>query len=141
MFFWLFCLFVDLLVPAIAIIFGLKFRKSPPKNINSIFGYRTARSTKDRESWILAHNLCGNIWYKMGLIMLPLSLVSMLFVLKESVQIIAFSSLFLCLIQCIALTLTIIPVELLLKRRDAKLQERETATSSGKKRKKKKHKK
>ena len=79
MFFWFFCLFIDLLVPVIAIVFGLKFRKAPPKSINSLFGYRTERSMKDHESWVLAHNLCGNIWYKLGLVMLPLSLISMLF--------------------------------------------------------------
>ena len=141
MFFWFFCLFIDLLVPVIAIVFGLKFRKAPPKSITSLFGYRTERSMKDHESWVLAHNLCGNIWYKLGLVMLPLSLISMLFVLKESTPIIGMSSLFLCLLQCIALTLTIIPVELLLKRREAKLQERISTTSSSKKRKKKKRKK
>ena len=141
MIFWFLCLLVDLLTPAVAIVFGLKFRKAPPKNVNSFFGYRTARSMKDQQSWVAAHNLFGNILYKMGLVMIPLSLISMLFVVNENITIIGMSCLTLCLLQCVALTLTTIPVELLLKRREEKLQQKNSDVSNVKKRKKKKRKK
>jgi len=135
--FWFFLLCMDLLVPITAIIFGLRFRKKPPQNINSFFGYRTARSMKDQESWTFAHNLCGNIWYKMGLIMIPLSLITMFFVIKDSIEIVALSGLTLCFLQSIALILTIIPVELQLKRREENLLKRCGKRSARKKRKKK----
>jgi uncharacterized membrane protein len=141
MIFWFLCLLVDLLAPMVAIVFGLKFRKAPPKNVNSLFAYRTARSMKDHQSWVAAHNLFGNILFKMGLVMIPLSLISMLFVIKENITIIGMSCMTLCLLQCVALTLTTIPVELLLKRREEKLQQKNSDVSNVKKLKKKKRKK
>lgn len=48
------------------LIFGWIFIKHPPKNINSIYGYRTPRSTKNQEVWMFAHKTAGGIWLKLG---------------------------------------------------------------------------
>ncbi len=48
------------------LIFGWIFIKHPPKNINSIYGYRTPRSTKNQEVWMFAHKTAGEIWLKLG---------------------------------------------------------------------------
>lgn len=55
MFFWIFMLFVDLVTPLIMILFGRLFLTRPPKSINGVYGYRTARSMKNKETWAFAH--------------------------------------------------------------------------------------
>ena len=45
---------IDLLVPAIMLIAGYFMHKHPPKNINYIVGYRTARSMRNMDAWQFA---------------------------------------------------------------------------------------
>ena len=49
-----------------------------PKSINSLYGYRTARSMKNQQTWDFAHRVCGKLWSRAGAVMLPLSLLAML---------------------------------------------------------------
>ena len=65
----------DLLIPIIMILFGIITIKKAPKNINYIFGYRTTRSMKSEDTWQFAHELCGRLWWKIGLITLVLSAI------------------------------------------------------------------
>lgn len=39
------------IVPFVFLICGIISQKKPPKNINSLYGYRTARSMRDKQSW------------------------------------------------------------------------------------------
>ncbi len=57
--FWAFMLIVNLTAPLIMVVFGILFLKNPPKNINSVFGYRTTMSMKDMDTWGFAHKYCG----------------------------------------------------------------------------------
>lgn len=82
MLFWTYMLFVSSIIPVILISFGLYFRKNAPKNINYIFGYRTARSMKNKDTWLFAHNFCGKIWLIGGIIVLILSIAIMLSVIN-----------------------------------------------------------
>lgn len=66
---WLF----TLIVPAVMIISGACFKKSSPKDINLLFGYRTALSIKNRETWDLAHRLIGGYWFYAGIALLPVT--------------------------------------------------------------------
>ena len=68
---WLF----NLIIPAVMIISGAYFEKRSPKKINSLFGYRTALSMKNRDTWETAHRLIGGIWLVEGLILLPVTLI------------------------------------------------------------------
>lgn len=52
------------------LIFGRIMWKHTPKNINYIFGYRTTRSMKNNDTWKFAHHYCGQLWWKLGIIML-----------------------------------------------------------------------
>jgi uncharacterized membrane protein len=45
---------------------GLVFRFRPPRKINSIYGYRTARSMASQEAWDAAHSLGGRVWLRLG---------------------------------------------------------------------------
>ncbi len=52
--FWLYMLAADLLLPLLMALLGRRFRTHPPKEINGVYGYRTARSMKSRETWDLS---------------------------------------------------------------------------------------
>ena len=136
--FWFFFLLLDLIIPITLAILGTQFKKNPPKNFSTLFGYRTTRSMKDYDSWVFAHKVCGNIWQKLGFAMIPVTIISMLLVIKESITLTGISCLSLCLIQIVLTTLTIFPVEFVLKKREKKLLEKNSDSSQKKKKKKKK---
>ena len=62
--FWLFVLAFDLLLPVVMIFFGREFMKNPPKEINPGYGYRTAMSSKNQDTWDFAQRKMGEVWYK-----------------------------------------------------------------------------
>ena len=70
----IFILLTALLIPATMIVFGVIFIRRPPRNINMIYGYRTARSAKSRETWEFAHRYHGRLLLWMGIALLPPSL-------------------------------------------------------------------
>lgn len=113
--FWIFMLIMDLLIPFTMIGFGKYFLKTAPKEINAVFGYRTTMSMKNKDTWLFAHKYCGKIWYKVGLIMLPISFVIMLFVIGRTKDIIGMVGGIVCFVQMIPLVGTIIPTERALK--------------------------
>ncbi|MCL2063653.1 MAG: dTMP kinase [Candidatus Cloacimonetes bacterium] len=80
MIYWYFMLAVCFLMPLIMIGFGAYFKKGKPEEINIAFGYRSSMSMKNLDTWKFAHIYCGHLWYWLGLILLPLSLIAMLFV-------------------------------------------------------------
>lgn len=61
MLFWSYMLVCVLLVPLIMIIFGRIFKKSAPKDINYVYGYRTPMSTSSKEAWEFAHKYMGKL--------------------------------------------------------------------------------
>ena len=54
-------LIMDLLLPFTMIGFGRYFMKKAPKEINSVFGYRTSMSMKNKDTWEFAHKYCGKV--------------------------------------------------------------------------------
>ena len=70
--FWIYMFIMDLLLPIVMILFGGYFFKKAPKEINAVFGYRTSRSMKNRDTWKFAHRYCGRIWAIFGLVLLPI---------------------------------------------------------------------
>ncbi|MBY7023532.1 SdpI family protein, partial [Clostridium botulinum] len=65
----------NLIIPVIMLLFGVRFRKHGTKNINGIYGYRTSMSMKNKDTWEFAHQYCGRLWIKLGLIMLTISII------------------------------------------------------------------
>ena len=114
--FWLFCTVMCLLVPLIMLYFGWRFQRHPPRNINSLYGYRTTRSMKNQQTWDFAHRVCGKIWFWAGLILLPVSLVAMLFSWGRSVEEIGMWCIPVMAVQLVVLVGSIFPVERALKR-------------------------
>ena len=114
--FWIFMLIFILLIPLCMFGIGHSFTKTHPGAINTGFGYRTTRAMKSPEAWAFAHHHCGNTWRKAGLIMLPISVVAMLFTLGKSLDFTGIYACVLCGIQMVTMLVSIIPTERALKR-------------------------
>lgn len=114
--FWIFMAVTDLLIPCIMIIFGKIFLKNPPREINGIYGYRTGRSMKSKDTWDFAHRYFGRLWYYGGIVMLPVSLVLMLFALGKGQNTVGWAGGMLCFVQMIPMIGAIFPTERALKK-------------------------
>ena len=116
MLFWLFCLCMDLLIPAAMLLLGWCFLTRPPKTINGLYGYRTARSMKNQSTWDFAHRTCGRLWFQLGLILMPISIIAMMSVLGREAGTVGLWCAAVALIQTAVLVCSIFPVERALKR-------------------------
>ena len=83
--FWIFVLAMDLLIPGVMIGFGKEFQKNPPAEINPGYGYRTAMSSKNQDTWDFAQRCMGKVWYQAGRWLLLPSLLPLLLVLRQDV--------------------------------------------------------
>lgn len=114
--FWLFMLVMDQLAPVTMIILGRLFLRSLPHTINYTFGYRTAMSMKNQETWQFAHQYCGKLWLRLGWTLVPFSLIPMLFVIGNDIETIANVGLAVALLQLAPLVGSIFPTEIALKK-------------------------
>ena len=114
--FWFFMFFFILLIPLLMIIFGLVFRKCPPKEINYIYGYRTPRSTKSQETWDFAHKYMGRLWLLFGIIILIPSIIGMVLVIGLDEDTVGYTGMAITLIQLFVMMIPIIPTERALKK-------------------------
>lgn len=115
--FWLFMTAANLLIPLAMIGFGSYFMKKAPKKINWIFGYRTPRSMKNKETWEFAHRYAGRIWFKTGWAVLLISMAAMLMLLGQDKETLGLIGAIMSLLQCVPL-LAVIPItERALKKR------------------------
>ncbi|RKI41338.1 SdpI family protein [bacterium D16-51] len=114
--FWIYMFLSNELVPILMLIFGRIFKKHPPKNINSLYGYRTSMSTKNIETWNFAHAYCGRLWWRIGLAMFLSTAAAMLPLIGKTMDEIGFWSSLIMIIQCAALIVSILPVERALRK-------------------------
>lgn len=114
--FWIFMLFMNLLIPLTMIGFGRLFMTKAPKNINAVFGYRTTMSMKNQDTWEFAHKYFGKLWFKCGLVLLPLSVVPLIFVINKGTNIIGNVGSIVCVVQIVLLIGVVFPTEAALKK-------------------------
>lgn len=114
--FWIFMLVMELLIPGVMIFFGWMFIHKPPKEINSIYGYRTPMSSKNQDTWDFAHRYFGRLWYRAGLMLLPVTLIAMLLVFGRDDDTVGTVGAILCVIQCVPMIGLIIPTERALRK-------------------------
>ncbi len=114
--FWIFMLFMNLLIPLAMIGFGRLFMTKAPKNINAVFGYRTTMSMKNQDTWEFAHKYFGKLWFKCGLVLLPLSVVPLIFVINKGTNIIGTVGSIVCVVQIVLLIGVVFPTEAALKK-------------------------
>ena len=114
--FWIFMLLMDLLVPLTMVGFGKLFMTKSPQDINTVFGYRTTMSMKNKDTWEFAHKYCGKLWLKCGLALLPLSVIPLIFVFHKGTDIIGTVGGIVCTVQLVPLIGSISLTEAALKK-------------------------
>lgn len=114
--FWIFMFVCNLLIPCTMIGFGHYFMKSAPKEINAVFGYRTARSMKNKDTWTFSHLYCGKLWRGFGWLLLTITAIGMPFVLGKSQNIVGAFGGVVCVVQLIFLIGSVFPTEFALKK-------------------------
>ena len=117
MWFWWLMLICDLIIPIIMLVAGRMMWKHCPKHINRVIGYRTARSMKNMDTWKFAHEYCGQLWWRIGFIMIVLSVVIHIPFYHSDGNTIGIVALILGVIQVIVLIASIFPTEAALKKR------------------------
>ena len=113
--FWIFMLAMNLLFPLIMIVMGRYFMKKSPKEINYIFGYRTNMSMKNKDTWDFAHKYFGKRWFRLGWLLIPISVIPMLFVIGKGEDIIGTVGMVVMVIDLILLIAPIFSTERALK--------------------------
>ena len=114
--FWIFMVIMDLVVPLTMIGFGRYFLKQAPGAINLVFGYRTEMSMKNKDTWEFAHNYIGKLWYRIGLSLVPLSVIPLLFVLGKDKDTVGNLGAAISMLQLVFLIAPIFPTERALKK-------------------------
>lgn len=114
-----------MIVPLIMIICGFFLWKFPPKTRNSFVGYRTGASMKNAESWDFAQKFCGKLWIWVGSFMLIATAVLFILLPDKSEDGLKNVSLIVTAAQPVLMLLTIIPVEIALKKKFGGKNEKE----------------
>lgn len=113
---WIFMLIIVLFIPAIMILFGALFKKSVPVEINYVFCYRTNMSMKNKDTWEFAHKFLGKLWFRLGWLLLPVTIVPMLFVMGKSEDTIGTVGTIVSFVDLALLMAPIIPTERALRK-------------------------
>ena len=114
--FYVYMLLTSLLIPVIMLVFGWIFRRQAPKKINVWYGYRSARSMKNEETWSFAHHHLARTWMLVGAVLLVISVIPMIAVYGKDDDMVSVVSLVLTVIQLIPLIVSLIPTERALKK-------------------------
>ena len=113
---WIMMTATCLLIPGVLMGFGSLFAANPPSTVNALFGYRTAMSMKNKDTWIFANRYWGKLARKTGFITLIVSLIAMATVILQSDDTIALVGTIVILLQLIPILGTIPVVEKALKK-------------------------
>lgn len=97
---WISMLLICMLMP-LSLIFMWYFRPRI-KSVNSWMGYRTARSTKNSETWEFAQKSCADNSLKMFSPTAALTLIIMLFVLNKEDKVIQYVGLGITMAQLLS---------------------------------------
>lgn len=114
--FWIFMLVFILMIPLLMLGFGKSFMKNPPTEINPGYGYRTAMSSKNQETWDFAQTYMGKVWYRAGRVLLIPSAVPPLLVLGRDVGVVGVVGLAVCGVQLVVMLGSILVTERALKK-------------------------
>lgn len=114
--FWIFMTVCNFLMPALMVIIGKIWLKHPPKSINSSYGYCTPMSQKNQATWDFAQAYCRKLWWKIGWIMMPFSIIIMIPVIGNNVNTIAILGTVIVTVEGIIMGSTIFFVERALRK-------------------------
>lgn len=114
--YWIFMLVMVLLMPLVMLLTGRAFSKKAPKKINPVYGYRTAMSMKNQDTWQFAHRYFGRLWYRCGLVLTPVTVAVMCLALGKGEGTVSWLGSALCIVQLVVLLAPIAPTERALRR-------------------------
>ncbi len=112
--FW-FLFIYNLFIPMLMILIGKRFYNKPPKEINSIIGYRTTRSMKNQQTWVFANTYMGKLWWQVGLVLIILTVLVQLPFIHSDFDKLGILSCVIIVVQSLFMLLPIIFVEKALK--------------------------
>lgn len=113
--FWFFMVITLVFIPVIMVVVGKLYRDKASGEINHFIGYRTTRSMKNDETWKFAHKYFSKMWYKLGLVMIPISILPMLLVIGKDEDTIGNLGAIICLFQIVPILVSIVLTEKALK--------------------------
>lgn len=116
MVFWWIMLAFSLLIPLVMILGGRLMWKRCPKEINFIYGYRTARSMVNEDTWKFAHEHCGRLWWRWGFLTLIPSVLIQLPFYGGSEETVGIVGTVVMVAQCLVLLISLAPTEAALKK-------------------------
>lgn len=104
-----------LICPVLMTASGYLMQKHPPREINGLYGYRTARSSKSQEAWDFSQRYSAKLYVKWGRILTAVSLLLFLVLMGLGAETAGIAGTFVCLVQIVFLILPIPFVERALK--------------------------
>lgn len=113
---WFLMFILNLQIPLIMVIIGLLFKFKPPQKINSVYGYRTAMSMKNQETWRFSHHHSGNVFSILGIVSLIVSVLFLLQLKGLSQDAIGNGATVLIVCQLIVIVAAIFPTERALRK-------------------------
>ena len=114
--FYIYMLLTSLLIPVIMLVFGWIFHRQAPKKINVWYGYRSARSMKNEDTWVFAHQHIGRTWMLVGVVLLVVSVIPMIAGYGKDDDTVSVVSLVLLFVQMLPMIMSLIPTERALKK-------------------------
>ena len=81
--FRVFMAFAVFLIPGIMIFFGRTMMDHPPKTINAAYGFRTAMSMMNQDTWEYAQAACAKRWRRWGRVLALITLVLLIVALRR----------------------------------------------------------
>ncbi len=75
--------FAVFLIPVIMVFFGRTMMDHPPKTINAAYGYRTAMSMINQDTWDCAQAACAKRWRRWGRVLALITLIVLFFALRR----------------------------------------------------------
>lgn len=106
-----------ILIPIIMIVAGLLMWKRCPKKINQFYGYRTKMSMLNEDTWQFAHSHCGRLMFRLGIVVLFLTVVAHFPFINSSEKVFGDVSLVITMVDMVILLMSTIPTHIALKKK------------------------
>ena len=110
---WILSFLSAQVIPVTVLAAGYYYKNRVPKTMKT--GYRTARSTRSRETWVFAHRMLGRLWRPLGWVLLTVSFFGMFAVLIINKDALEKATSVLAIAQTVVMVGSLISVERALK--------------------------
>lgn len=108
MFTWIISFITSLLIPCTMLFLGNILKNHPPKTINTAYGFRTKRSTKNQKNWDSAQSFLGTLWLRWSKNLLIGTCLLFLIVSRVNLQITTFVASFVIIFQLVVLIFSLL---------------------------------